>query len=449
MSNVKKLAVGLVAVCSFAGEASAQRIALTGTVITPQKITRSGRVVIDGNTIVCAGTSASCRAASVGATVVKTGLDLFAGFVDAHNHVSWNFLPFARFAKPTFNNRYNWRFGDPVFTAAQRAKSAAEKLVGCDLTRYGEVMAALGGATTIVSEDKCFGDGIRNGEQPDLGGPAMRTVGDPLQLRGASKTMWDAALASPVPPVARFVIHLAEGRDASSLNEFNKLEAMGAPYTQNRITTVIHGVPAGATEFARLASRGWSMVWSPSSNMRLYQATTNVMAAASAGVNVALAPDWNLGGSPTIVQELGYVRMLYPSGPAREFLSGQRLLHMVTTGAATAIGLQRYIGTLAPGFRADIVGVRRATGVTNPYENLAAATPRAVELVIVDGRAVVKAPTTALKAMPTQGPCELVDACGKARAVCTSYSVTQMAARVRAAYPAAAPLADCAPRPLQ
>jgi 5-methylthioadenosine/S-adenosylhomocysteine deaminase len=425
---------------------AAPRVALLGTVVTPQKVMKSGRIVLDGNTIVCVGSKCSLA----GATVVKTGLDLFPGLVDSHNHVSWAIFPFQRFAKPTFNNRYNWRFGDPVFKAMQSAKAQLEKKLKCDLTLYGEVMAALGGTTTIVSEDSCFGTGIRNGESPDLGGPAMKTVQDPLQLRGSSRAFWDQALASQRPSVNRFVIHLAEGRDASSLAEWGKLEAMGAPYTQNRLTSIVHGIPFSAAEYARMAERGWSLIWSPSSNMRLYQRTNDILAALSAGVSVALGPDWNPGGSPTALQELGYVRRLYPSGPVRDALTGPRLLYMVTTAAAIAIGLERYIGTLAPGFRADILGVRRAPGVTDPYENLTRSDPRNVELVVVDGKAVVvSAANQALAGVPLAGACEPVDACGVQRHVCLTTSVTGLISRIRAAYPQVAPLADCSERPLQ
>jgi cytosine/adenosine deaminase-related metal-dependent hydrolase len=445
MKTLKVVLALMLAGLGFAS-AEAQKVALLGTVVTPQKVLKSGRIVIDGKTIVCVGSRCSTK----GAVVVKTGLDLFAGFVDSHNHVSWNFLPFTRFSKPTYNNRYNWRFGEPVFTAAQRAKSAVEKAVKCDITRYGEIMAALGGTTTIVSEDKCFGDGIRNGESPDLGGPWMRTVGDPLQLRGASRTYWDQALAQTSALSGRFVIHLSEGKGASALAELTKLDAMGPQYAQNHVTSIVHGLPYGPAEMTKLAQRGWSLIWSPSSNMRLYQATTNVLAAMQAGVNVAIAPDWNIGGSPTLLQELAYVRALYPSGPVRDALTGARLLHMSTYGAAAAIGLEKHIGALAPGFHADIVGIRRRAGVTNPLDNLTASDPRSVELVLVDGKVIVKNPAnTALATVPTAGACEAVDACGVQRAVCASFSVSQVAARIRAAYPSASPLADCSPRPLQ
>jgi len=430
----------------FALPASAGRIALLGTVVTPTSVSKSGRIVIDGGTIACVGS----RCSLAGATVVKTGLDLFPGLVDAHNHVAWAIFPFSRFAKPSFNNRYNWKFGDAVFKVIQSTKGTLEKKVQCDLTHYGEAMAALGGTTTIVSEDRCFDDGIRNGEQPNLGGPFMKTVGEPLQLRGASRTYWDAALARANPPVARFVIHLAEGKDAASLNELAKLEAMGPAYASNQITSIVHGVPFGPAEFAKMAARGWSIIWSPSSNMRLYQKTTDVAAALAAKVNVAIAPDWNLGGSPTLLQELGYVRRLYPSGPMRSALTGKQLLHFATAGAAKAIGLDRWVGSLKKGYRADILGVKRRAGVSDPYENLVSSDPRAVELVVVDGKAVVVAPGNAsLASIPTLGACETVDACGVARNLCFVKSVNALVARIRAAYPNAAPLADCTERPLQ
>jgi hypothetical protein len=311
-------------------------------------------------------------------------------------------------------------------------------------------MAALGGTTTLVSEDVCWEGGIRNAEQPNLGGPAMKTVGDPLQLRGKSRTFWDQVLANPTPPL-QFVIHLSEGKDASSLAELAKLEAMGPAYAQNRVTSIVHGIPYGPAEFVKLAQRGWSIIWSPSSNMRLYQRTTDVVTAVQNGVNVAVAPDWNAGGSPTLLQELAYVRRLFAQNAQyRSFFTGPRLLHMATGAAAVALGLGKYIGALAKGYRADVVGIRRSAGVTSPYENLVAGDPRSVELVLVDGRAVVvSSANQALAGVPLAGPCEPVDVCGASRHVCFQQSITAVSARIRAAYPQAAPLADCGERPLQ
>jgi hypothetical protein len=130
-----------------------------------------------------------------------------------------------------------------VFKAIQSKKGALEKTLKCDLPLYGEVMAALGGTTTIVSEDKCFEGGIRNGESPGLGGPAMKTESKPLQIAGKTRAFWDEVLARPVPTMVRWVIHLSEGKDASSLKELAKLDAMGAQYAQNRMTSIVHRCP--------------------------------------------------------------------------------------------------------------------------------------------------------------------------------------------------------------
>ncbi|MBI3072034.1 MAG: amidohydrolase family protein [Deltaproteobacteria bacterium] len=425
---------------------AATRIALKGTIVTPTAPAAAGFVVIEGGAIVCAG--ATCDTA--GATVIDTGLDLYAGFVDAHNHIGWNLFPFTRFSRPTFNNRYNWRFGEKVFKDFQKLKSTLDRKLKCDVTLYTEVMAALGGTTTIVSEDKCHTGGIRNAENPGLGELKMGgTVGDPLQLRGKTRTKWEAILSNPTPPVTRFVIHLAEGRDASSLKEWTKLEAMGPPFVQNRITSIVHGIPLKAEHFRTLAERGWQLIWSPSSNMRLYQMTTDVVAAAAAGVNVALAPDWNLGGSPTLLQEIAYVRRLYADGPVRAHLTPARLLTMATSGAAAAIGLEKHVGTLAAGYRADIVGLRRAS-TGDALETLMRGDPKSVELVMVDGRAMVAAPTlAALATLPKEKTCEAVDVCGVPRQVCLATSLAALVGRVKAQYPQVAPLADCAERPLR
>ena len=61
-----------------------------------------------------------------------------------------------------------------------------------------------------------------------------------------------------------------------------------------------------------MAARGMSLVWSPRSNVFLYGGgtdltkTTNIPLALAKGINVALAPDWSIGGSQNLLDELRF-----------------------------------------------------------------------------------------------------------------------------------------------
>ncbi len=90
---------------------------------------------------------------------------------------------------------------------------------------------------------------------------------------------------------------------------------------------------------------------------------------------------------------------------------------MVTTHAARALGLGGVLGELAPGKKADVlvVGGDRA----RPYEALLAATPAAVRLVTVGGRALYGDALLAPLG-PTSPGCEPLDVCGASKFVCVA-----------------------------
>jgi len=98
-------------------------------------------------------------------------------------------------------------------------------------------------------------------------------------------------------------------------------------------------------------------------------------------------------------------------------LAPRTLARMVTTQAARALGLGGVLGALAPGMKADVmvVGGDRA----RPYEALLAATPAAVRLVTVGGRALYGDAAVAALGPASPG-CEPLDVCGASKFVCVA-----------------------------
>ena len=73
-------------------------------------------------------------------------------------------------------------------------------------------------------------------------------------------------------------VHLAEGQktNQTSVNEFLKFTA--SPLF-SAATVVIHGTALTRVHFDQLAAVGGKLVWSPQSNLRLYNETTDIVAA--------------------------------------------------------------------------------------------------------------------------------------------------------------------------
>jgi cytosine/adenosine deaminase-related metal-dependent hydrolase len=95
------------------------------------------------------------------------------------------------------------------------------------------------------------------------------------------------------------LIHLAEGTDALSLEEFTFMQSQSL---LNPKGVVIHGIPLRPTDFQAMSLHGTSLVWSPRSNLELYGATADINAALDAGVEIALAPDWAVTGSSNMFE---------------------------------------------------------------------------------------------------------------------------------------------------
>ena len=137
-----------------------------------------------------------------------------------------------------------------------------------------------------------------------------------------------------------------------------KREGVAPPFSGLRVSG--RGRAAGSPElrrlrvrehFAQLAAVGGKLVWSPQSNLRLYDETTDVGAALAEGVPIALGADWMPSGSPSLLHELKIAWRVIRQQSVP--LTPPDLVRMVTSGAADIAGLGDRIGTLAPGMAAD------------------------------------------------------------------------------------------------
>ena len=131
------------------------------------------------------------------------------------------------------------------------------------------------------------------------------------------------------------------------------------------------------------------MVWSPLSNLLLYGGTTNIAAAKSAEVPIALGSDWSPTGSKNLLNELKVAKTVNDvSGLG---LTDCELVSMATCVPASVVKWDGLVGSLEPGKRADLMIVD-ARSDPDVYAGLIAARETAVQLVMIDGRPVVGEP---------------------------------------------------------
>lgn len=183
-------------------------------------------------------------------------------------------------------------------------------------------------------------------------------------------------------------VHLAEGQktNETSVNEFLKFAA--SPLF-SAATVGIHGTAVTRVHFDQLAAVGGKLVWSPQSNLRLYNETTDIVAALAAGVPVALGADWAPSGGPSLLHEMKVARQVLCQTPGHT-VRAPDLVRMVTSGAAEIAGLANKIGTLEVGRAADLTILQKRHD--DPYENVVSAYPTWVEMVMIGGDLVYGRP---------------------------------------------------------
>ena len=213
-----------------------------------------------------------------------------------------------------------------------------------------------------------------------------------------------------------YLIHCGEGTDATALGEFTTLSSVSttpgcllAPQT-----AITHGTAFGSNEFTTMAQKGMTLVWSPASNVALYGSTTDVPTALDAGVHVALAPDWSMGGSVNLLDELRFADA-WDAAHWNDRLSTRDLVIMATRTAAKAVGYDDRLGALEEGKLADVAVF--AGDRTKPYDAIVAAWPKDVILTMVGGVALYGDP--AHQDVAPAG-CESITVCGATKFVCAA-----------------------------
>jgi cytosine/adenosine deaminase-related metal-dependent hydrolase len=206
------------------------------------------------------------------------------------------------------------------------------------------------------------------------------------------------------PSGVPFIVHLAEGVDATARAELERFEALGCLASNS---VLVHGVAIGAEGWTRVIRQGAGAVWCPASNQLLFGRTAAVrdyLDLANGSSRLALGTDSRLTGSRDLLDEIRQAASLVP-------LTAEELLRLVTSSAADLLRLPD-TGRLTPGAHADLVvipaaparprsntvnttdaaHVAGAAGAADAAAALLATTRRDVLLTVARGRPLVGAP---------------------------------------------------------
>jgi len=144
---------------------------LRGTIIMAEgKVVEEGVLAIRGDIV------SEVRPPSGSFDAIDTHSYILPGFIDLHNHITWNVFPRWR-TYTLFANRYEWqqRADYKIALNTPRALLGKEHQDECDANEYAEIKALVGGATSIVGslspisgDIRCIEGLVRNRDSAEI-----------------------------------------------------------------------------------------------------------------------------------------------------------------------------------------------------------------------------------------------------------------------------------------
>jgi hypothetical protein len=342
---------------------------LRGTVVTTATAF-SGEVLVVGDTIACAAASCAGQAGADTASIVETNGLIFPGLIDTHNFTLFGAFDQDDWAPmQVYANHADWPT-EPRYGAMVDAKqylngegiSTAD--YGCELEKYGELKGLIAGTTSIVGNvgatvRTCYGSLARNIDTNanDLGSDQIRTAVLFPTATSANSVCAEFSDSS----TDAYLVNIAEGTNQSARNEFINLGTVTTPdfclYAPQ--TAIVHGTALLDAELTTMATAGMNLIWTPRSDVALYDATADVPLARAKGISVALGTNWGITGSQNLLDELRQADYV-DNTRFDDALAAQDLGQMVTSGAAQVLGLGGVIGSIEVGAKADLTVIAGA-----------------------------------------------------------------------------------------
>ncbi|MBZ2176994.1 MAG: amidohydrolase family protein [Acidobacteriota bacterium] len=276
-----------------------------------------------------------------------------------------------------------------------------------EATRRAGMRAVLG-QTIIgfpVPDAKTPVDALRRAEaflKQFAGDPLITAAVAPHAIYTNSDETLQASRALANRYGAPLLIHLSETKKENEdtqkqrgLSPTQALEKLGVLTGR---TVAAHGVWLDDNDIATLARRGVGVAHCPSSNMKLASGIAPVLKLLRLDVALGLGPDGPAGSNNdlNLFEEMdlaGKLAKVSANDPTA--LPAAQIFAMATIDGARVLGLQKEIGSLAVGKRADLITVAMTEAQAVPLFNVYSALVYAlkgsdVQDVIVNGRMVVK-----------------------------------------------------------
>jgi 5-methylthioadenosine/S-adenosylhomocysteine deaminase len=402
-----------------------------GTVVTMDgrgHVYNDGAVAVRGDTIVAVGPRAELEAKYVaGRRIAARGKLVLPGLINGHTHAPMTLLR-------GIANDLNLQDWLEKYIFPAEARNVNEEYVVWG-TRLALVEMIRSGTTTyadmyyyedaIARETKAAGmRGVLGQTIIDFPVPGYKTVGEGLAYTEEFLKHWkgDALIHAAVAPHSIYtcaektlrdsfglarkygapvLIHVSETKreveesraknGASPVGYLERLGLLGPD------TLAAHCVWVDAADMKLLAERQAGCVHNPSSNMMLASGVAPVVEMRAAGVRLGLGSDGPAGSNNDLdmMEEMDLAAKLQKiSRMDPRALSAEQALEMATSEGARALHLEKEIGSLEAGKKADLIVLGLSEPHAVPMYDLYAQIVYAlkasdVETVVIGGRTVM------------------------------------------------------------
>ena len=394
-----------------------------------RRVIENGAVAVNGDHIVDAGTRQEIDAKyTAGDLLDRPSAILTPGLINTHTHAAMSL--FRGVADDLKLQEWLEKY---IFPA--EAKNVDREFVRWG-TRLALLEMALSGTTTytdmyyfentVAEETKAAGmRGVLG--QTIIGFPAPDYKTPQAALAGAESFLeaygGDALIVPAVAPHAIFtnsddtlqaarqladkyqkplIIHLsetkAENDDSLKQRKKTPTAALDALGLLNGWTVAAHGVWLDDTDLAILKARGTGLAHNPSSNMKLASGIAPVVKILNLAIPMGLGTDGVAGSNNDVdmMEEMDLAAKLQKvaTGDPRA-LPAEQAFAMATITGARALRMDKLIGSLEKGKRADMIMIGvdspHAAPMYNVYSQLVYALKASdVEDVMVNGRTIVR-----------------------------------------------------------
>ncbi|MCA1636250.1 MAG: amidohydrolase [Acidobacteria bacterium] len=402
-----------------------------GTIVTMDKerrVIEDGAVAVEGGRIVAVGKRSEVERRYAAAEVIDArGRAVIPGLVNAHTHIPMTL--FRGIADDLDLNEWLTKF---IFPA--EAKNVTEDFVRTG-TQLGLAEMIRGGTTTYCDmyyfEDAVADETARAGVRGVLGETVIdfpvadnKTWAEAMRYTETYVAKWrkhplvTPAIAPHAPYTvseahlrevrafsdrtgAPVVIHVSETRkeveDISKQMGARPVEYLAAIGFLSARTVAAHTVHITEKEIGLLKDFGVGSVHNPQSNMKLASGVAPVPQMMRAGVALGLGTDGAASNNDlSMWEEMDTAAKLHKlnSNDPRA-VSAEEALMLATTGGARALHMEKEIGSLEAGKRADLVVVDLDALHQTPrysiYSHLVYATKASdVRTVVIEGRVVMR-----------------------------------------------------------